>query len=468
MSLKKPDRPLNTAVTALGILAVFYSVTAAAVTVLWSQSVDCAVLCLTLFFAGAAVLLIYALYALRLNTRRPVRDRLNCWYLLTFVPAALVLIALELYGGYLLNTVNVRRDRLNDLYYKELDEEKLCTALMTGADPQDEFYQKSSPQEILKSGKVPKFRGVYSGDFATSFADGGKIYLKLGRYSLQQMKIAAEKRDSSAFLKYAKQSARIIVRAAGTLRDPEHAASILAKEFSSILQESLTATFPEGENFKQLLTLLGELRERYENGMLNNIIYDTQAALTRYDALLKKPSTIAKILKSDLSCVWSDADLLAGRLFPTVRRLRIIQDYADAVEYLHICRGVGASTYSVADKRIKALGNALNKMAEKRHFAAEAFAPDFRKHLSEAAWGQHLIENAMLACEVEHYRRENKRLPDKLTDVQSVRITAFPAGHIDGSEYKLIKGKFKDKSGKEYSGYAISVPTGSFVITDRK
>ena len=345
MSLKKPAHPLNCAVISLGILFFFYSCMASVVTMLWYLSIDCTAACIIIFFAGALALSGYALYSLRLNSKRAVRDRLNYWSLLSFVPAAIIISALELYGGYVLNTANVRRDRLNAFFFKELDDEKLCAAFMSGADPQSEPYLSGKPEDILKSGTIPKFRGIYSGDFASSFTDGGKVYLKLGRYTIRKMRESADKRDSENFIKYAGLSSKTICRAAAGVRDPERAAVILANEFISLLQESVTANFPDDKNFPALISSLYELREGFENGMVSNIIYDTQAAVTRYDALLRNCAGISKILNADMTPVWSDADIIAGRLFPTARRLRIIKDYAVGIDYLHVFRGAGSSVY---------------------------------------------------------------------------------------------------------------------------
>ena len=107
-------------------------------------------------------------------------------------------------------------------------------------------------------------------------------------------------------------------------------------------------------------------------------------------------------------------------------------------------------------------------MKNLRHFAALAFVPDFRRAMMDAAWEQHRIDNACLACEIEVFRRVNKRMPKNFEEVQSSRLMTCPNGHIEGSKYTLLKGRFKDKSGREYAGYSLTVPTGSFVITDRK
>lgn len=468
MSLKKLEHPLNAAVLLIGAISFVYAVSATATAVLWSKSINCASIVLPLFSIVTLSLAVLTLYFLRQNAKKAVRDRLNYWTLLSFIPAVLILALLELYSSYLLNTTNVSRNRLNEFYYKELNEELLCGRFMSGENPQAEPYLNGSAEEILKSGKVPRFRGVYSGDFSSSFSDGGKVYLKLGRYALDKLKDAAQRRNSKDFEKYAKLSSKIIYYAARGIRDPERAAIILAKEFTAILQDSVTTNFPETENFDNIVSSLNDLRERFEDAMLGNIIYDTQSTLNRYDALLSKPSSIGQVLDTELSPVWSDTDIIAGKLFPSARRLRLINDYTAAVGYLHICRSVGTSIYSAANSRLEVLNNKLDEMKKNRHFAALAFVPDFRRGMMDAAWEQHRIENACLAGEIEVFRRVNKRLPKNFEEVQSHRLMTFPNGHIEGSKYTLLKGRFKDKSGNEYAGYALTVPTGSFVITDRK
>lgn len=468
MSLRKPKHPLNTAVISLGVLFFFYACMMAVTAILWHKSIDCSAVCTAIFFAGAVVLSGYALYSLRLNSRQAVRDRINYWSLLTFIPAAVIIAVLELFSGYIINTANVNRDRLNDFFYKELDEEKLCAKFMVGEDPQSKLYQSENIQEMLKSGKVPKFRGIYSGDFATSFTDGGKVYLKIGRYAIEKMREAAAKRDSGSFVKYTGLCCQTICHAAEGIRDPEHAAEILAKELVPLLQESVTANFPDDKNFRRFTAYLYELREGFENGMMSSLIYDTYSVLNRYDFLLSNNAGISQVLNADMTPVWSDADIIAGKLFPTARRIRIADDYTEGINYLQIYRGTASSVYSAANQRIEALGKALDKLKKQRCHISAAFVPDIRAHLLSAAKIQHSIENAWLACEIELFRREYKRLPDKLEEVQHGRIMSFPSGHLDGTAYTLVKGKFKDRNGKEYSGYALTVPTGNFVITDRK
>ena len=468
MSLKKPEHPLNASVLSLGALFTFYAVMSAATAILWSFAVNCAAATVGVFFIGAVLLLAYALYCLRQNSKRAVRDRLNIFTLLAFIPAVLILVAVELYGGYLRNTVSVSRNRLYEYFYKELDEEKLCTEFMSGANPQEEPFLSGKAEDILKMKTVPKFRGVYSGDFASSFSDGGKVYLKLGRYAVSQLKEAAKKGDSAEFVKYGILNRKVIAAASRAIRDPERAAFILADEYAKALQECVTANFPDDRSFEQLTVALADTREGFANNITNNIIYDTQAALNRYDALIKNTSDISRILNADLEPVWSDADLIAGRLFPVARRLRLTQDYAAGMEYLHSLRAVGTSVYSAGSKRIEALSKKLDEIKKQRHFVSLAFAPDIRRHIAESAVAQHRIENAYLACEIELFRRQNKRMPKNFEELHSLRLTGFPDSIIDGSKYTLLKGRFNDKSGKEYSGYALNVPTGSFVITDRK
>ena len=216
MTLKNLKFPLNTAIAAVGMILFVYSICAVVLSCLWQNSADGSLFCVVFFAATALVLLVFAAVSLRENSKRIVRDRFK---LLSIVPAAaavLVIAGLELYNGYNLNTVNVKRKRLHELYYGELDEVKLCTNLLSGTDPAQEPYNSGSAEDILKGG-VPKFKGVYTGDLGNSFGDGGKIYLKLGTYAVEQMRKARAAKDSGAYIKAVELAVKINRNAAAAV-----------------------------------------------------------------------------------------------------------------------------------------------------------------------------------------------------------------------------------------------------------
>jgi hypothetical protein len=468
MSLKKPQHPLNSAITSLGGVFCIYTIASVVTAILWSKAIDAALWCIIGFTVPSLLLVAYAAYCLRLNARSAVRDRFNYWSLAVFIPAVLVCVVLELFSGYTVNTANLRRKRLNELYLQQLDDEKLCTRLLTGVNAADEQYKNIDPAAIFKTGKVPMFKGVYSGDLASSFGDGGKLYLILGRYAANEMRKAAEKRDSEAFAANVKNMVRVMANAAACIRDPENSALILGREFHDILQSSVTAHFPDKNRLLNCLEALGYLRDVFESGIMSSTLYDTQSVLSRYDKLLKNSSRVNTMVNDDLTPVWSDIDIVAGKLFPLSRRSRLAFEYAAAVDLLNDYRGVVSSVSSSVDSRIKLLNGRFEKLKQNRHFSVLAMVPDIRSQLVKAGRVQHLIENAQMACEVEYYRRSNFRLPASLEDIKSSRMMFIPTGHLDGKDYSIVKGRFKDKDGKTYSGYSLSVPTGSFVITDKK
>ena len=93
--------------------------------------------------------------------------------------------------------------------------------------------------------------------------------------------------------------------------------------------------------------------------------------------------------------------------------------------------------------------------------------PDIRPKLYSAGVVQHKIENAYLAIETELFRRNKKRLPDKIDELVNSRLMYGIEGHIDGKAYSIIKGRFKDKSGKSYPGYAVTSTGSSVVVIDK-
>lgn len=459
---------MNAAIIAVGGIFCLFSCFSVLTSVLWAYGIDCAKWSLAGFAVPVLLLAVYAVYCLRCNSKSMVRDRLNYWVLTAFAPALLIYIGLELFTGYQLNTANIKRKRLNEYYYQELDDEKLCSRLLTGADPAAEPYKSGTPEEILKSGKVPQFKGVYTGDLMSSFGDGGKVYLRLGKYTAQKMKKAAEKRDSAEFAEQTGNMVKILVRSAGCVRDPEKSALILGRELCEILQKYVTVHFPDKTGLDKSIEAVNYLRERFEAHLLGYVIYDTQSVLSAYDALLKDPGRISKMVNSDLAPIWSDIDIVAGKLFPAARRSRLVGDYAAAVDMLNVYRSVASTCSSSVTGRLKGISDKLVKLQSARCYVALALLSDMRPELQSAGAVQHLIENAQMAMEVELYRRERNSFPKTLDDIKSGRLMYIPNGHIDGSEYRIVKGKFKDSSGKEFAGYALTVPTGSFVITDHK
>lgn len=468
MSLKKPQHPLNAAVISIGVIFSWFALMSVLTAVLWHFAVDCAAFTVTLFFAGTLLLAGYALYALKLNSASQVRDRLKALSFLAFLPAILLIAALELWSGYVVSKAHFQRKRLNDYYYGELDDDKLCARLMAGEDPEKEPFKSGSADEIMKSGKVPEFRGVYSGDFATSFGDGGKVYLRMGRELLDRMKEAGEKRNSEEFADCAEKFAKVLNRASGCLRDPENAAVRLGTQFVQVFQEHVTIHFPATSELDRCVAALSWMKENFEPNTLSFITYDTQSVLTGFDKLLDDNSRVGKMVTSDLTPVWSDMDILAGRLFFSARRNRIVNDYSKCMELLNIYRGIASTFTTSVNRKVNAVTNRFDKLSKERRTIVLLYVPDIREQVRSIGKVQHLIENAALAGEIELHRRKNKTLPAKLEEFQTGRIMAFPNSHIDDSKYELVKGRFKDKSGKEYSGYALKDKTGIFVITDRK
>ena len=467
MIWKKTKQPLNAAIITIGFILLFYSICAAVLTGMWYNAVDGAVFCVTSFVVVAVLLLILAVLFLRENSKRPVRDRFKYWSLIPSAAAVIVIVCVELYNGYILNTADVKRKRLGEFFYGELDETKLCAALLSGKDPSSEPFASGKAADIIKSEGVPKFKSIYTGDLASSFGDGGNVYTKLGNHSIQLMRDAAAKRDSKAFVEASALSAKIIANAASVLKDPSGAALKLGNDYVQVLQESVTTTFPADSDFEKFLEKLNTLRETYSYSHHRDVVFYTFSILSRFDRLLKKGSAIGSVTDGKGMPLWSDFDLFSGNLFPTARRGRIIADYVQCVSALNVLRVASVSGTMTVKTRIESLNKLFDGFQKKKHFICLALIPDNRARFVMVGAVQRKLEGAHFACEVEFYRRTLKKLPAKLEDAASPRMMSIPVCHIDGSQYQLIKGRFKSASGV-HPGYALQTASGSFVIVDRR
>lgn len=466
MKLKNLKFPLNTAIAAVGMILFVYSICAVVLSCLWQNSADGSLFCVVFFAATALVLLVFAAVSLRENSKRTVRDRFK---LLSIVPAAaavLVIAGLELYNGYNLNTVNVKRKRLHELYYGELDEVKLCTNLLSGTDPAQEPYNSGSVEDILKGG-VPRFKGVYTGDLGNSFGDGGKIYLKLGTYAVEQMRKARAAKDSGAYIKAVELAVKINRNAAAAVNDPANSGVKLGRLFVLALQETVDTDFPADDDFEKLAEEVSSLRESFEYSSFGNVICFTSSILGNFDRLLADNSGIGKMLDRSGAPLWSERELFAGRLFPSARRSRLIKDYQECISAMNLLRGVTSSSTITVKKKIDYLISNAADLRKKKCFVTLALTPELNGRVFEVGAVQRMLEGAHLAIEVEAYRRRHKKMPQSLENVAGGRLLSLPVCHIDGAPYELVKGKFKSASGV-YSGYAVKTQAGSFVIVEKR
>ena len=464
MSFKKPSHPLNTAIVMLSLAVCLHAVFTILLMALWICKVDCAALLTGVFLLLALLLIAYSAYALYCNTSSMCRDRFQLRSLTGLAVAGVLYAAAGLFNGYCINKINHAKERLEVHYYGILDDDKLCTEIMRGEDPADSKYTEKSPGEILKNG-IPKFRGVYTGSFLDSFGDGGKLYIMLGRYCIAEMKKAYDANDSKAFGTHAQNTAKIIQNASQALRDPEQSARIITAEYISALQECLTSRFPEGRDFEKVVRALAVLHSNFEHNQLKEIVYLTQSVLNRYRSVLDGKEPVSAVMTNQNQTAWSEADLFAAKIFYPAGRNRLINDYGAAIELLNTYRIMRSAGGSSLKDRIKILSARREKLKAARHNIALALIPDIRSALAAPGHAQSLINTAHLAVELELYRRDNGVLPAELSHIENPRLMSIPNGHIDGSAYKIIKGRFlNSRDKKEYAGYAVSVPGYFFAI----
>ena len=327
MSFMKPDRPLRSAVAALALIALLYSIFTLLFALIWRYAVNITGVLTGVFFALAALLGVFAAINFVRYRKMAEREAFSCRLLLWFLPALLIYAGFELYNGYIANTSDVLRDKLNTSCFKQLDETKLCEQLLSGEDPENEIYSKTSASKLL-DGKIPKFRGIYTGDLASSFGTGGEVYLRLGRAAMAEMKVAAMKRDSAAYLEAISRFAKVLARASAVPNDPLRSGATLVNEFISSLESEISMSFPNDEAMNKIASMLFETHENFESRVMNHVLNVIQGTFTRFDALKASPEKIDR-LKNPVTgkTAWSSAESFAGKLFPAARRNRLTRDY---------------------------------------------------------------------------------------------------------------------------------------------
>ena len=440
MSLAKPERPLKAAVAALAAAAFLYAVFTLLFMVVWRYGIGITGVLTSLFLALEAVLMIYAVWNIIRHAKSSEREKFSCRTLFLFLPAVLIYAGLCLYTGYLANTAEVNREKLNNNCYKQLDETKLCESLLSGEDPEDEKFTKSDAAKLL-DGKIPHFKGMYTGDLTSSFGTGGKVYLRLGKQALAEMKSAASRRDSAAYKNAAERFAKVLVRAAGVVNDPESTAVILAGEFVKRLESDLSMSFPDDQTMLDIASLLFECRERFESSVMNYTLYVLQGTLSRFDTLKASPGKIADILDPATGKpVFSDVENFAGVLFPAARRYRLIYDYTTCINFLNNQRAAASSAFASLSSRLAQMDKDCARCRELNVPLTLALAIDLKPLVTRTALAATGIENALLAVKVENYRRKNKSMPDTLDDVKGSLLQDIPKCHADGSEWRVESG----------------------------
>ena len=440
MSLMKPAHPLKSALAALAAAALLYTVFTLLFAVIWKYGINISGILTALFLAAAAVLVFYSAVNFIRYFRSSEREKFSCRTLFLFLPAVLIYAGFELYTGYLSNTAEVNRDKLNKNCFKRLDETKLCEALLSGEDPENPVFHKTGAAEML-NGRLPRFRGIYTGDLATSFGTGGKIYLRLGRQALAEMKNAAAKRDSAGYHTATVRFAKVLARAAAVLNDPECAAITLAGEFVRRLESDVSMSFPDDDTMYQMSSAVFECRENFESSIMEFTLYVLQGTLSRFDALKSSPGKIDGMLDPAAgNPVWSSSEIFAGSLFPAARRNRLANDYFVCINYLNNQRVSANSVFSTLNSRLEQMKKTNARCRELNARITSSIASDLSPLMTRAALAQTGIENALIALEVENYRRKNKRLPASLEDIQNNLLQSIPPCHADGSAWRLESG----------------------------
>lgn len=445
MSFVKPDRPLKSAVTALALTALLYALSAVIVTLVWIYDIKISAALAGVFLAAAALAGVYTVVNLIRHFRSSEREAFSYRLLLLFLPAVLIYAGLELYTGYLSNTADVNLNKLNNSCYKQLDENKLCERLLSGEDPESEFYTKTSAAKLL-DGSIPKFRGIYTGDLATSFGSGGKVYLRLGREAFSRMKVAAMGRDSEAYLAAVKSFAKVLVKAASVSNDPDRSGEKLVNEFIDRLEQDLSMSFPNDDAMGKIGSMLFECRENFEPYVMEHVINVLQGTLTKFEGLKSSPGKIAALVDPATGKpVWSAGEVFAGNIFPAARRNRLTRDYSVCIKLLNNQRAVAGSAFSTLSSRLEQMKKNLSRCAELNAPVTLALYTDIDGLMKTTALAQTRIENALIAVEVENYRRSKKRMPSELDDIKNGLLQEIPPCHADGSKWILESGVTSSK-----------------------
>ena len=446
----KPDRPLKSAVAALALIALLYSIFTLLFALIWRYGVNITGVLAGVFIVLAALPGVFAAVNFIRYRKMAEREVFSCRLLLWFLPALLIYVGFELYNGYLANTADVLREKLNTSCFKQLDETKLCEQLLSGEDPENEIYHKTDASKLL-DGKIPKFRGIYTGDLATSFGTGGEVYMRLGRAAMAEMKVAAMKRDSAAYLDAIARFAKVMARASAVPNDPLRSGATLMNEFISSLESDISMSFPNDEAMKKIASMLFETHENFEARIMNHALNVIQGTFTRFDALKDSPEKISRLLNPVTGKpAWSSAEVFAGKLFPAARRNRLIRDYEVCVRFLGNQRAAAVSVVSNLSLRLEQLKKNYARGCELNVPVTLALYTDISALMISAANAQTRIENALIAVEVENYRRRKQRMPEKLDDIKNGMLQEIPTCHADGSAWQLEVGR-------------ISVPTSNSI-----
>lgn len=451
----KPERPLKSAVAALALAVLLYSVFTIVFAVVWQNGINLSGVLAGVFLASEAIILFFFAANLVRHLKKSDREVFSYRLLFWFLPAVLLYAGFEFYTGYLSNTAGVNWTKLNNSCYKQLDENKLCEKLLSGEDPENEIYH-NTPAAKLLGGKIPKFRGIYTGDLATSFGAGGKIYLRLGRSALAGMKVAALKRDSKAYLASVKDFARVLVRSAAVPNDPKRSGETLVNEFIDRIEQDLSMSFPDDEAMSKMGSMLYECRENFEANVMDHVLNVVQGTFTRFDALKAAPEKLENLLDPrNGKPVWSEGEIFAGKLFPAARRNRLIYDYSVCIRLLSSQRSAACSVFSPLSKRLEQMKTAYDKCGVLNAPVSRALFTDISSLMSSTALAQTRIENALIAVEVENYRRKNGKMPAKLEDIKNSLLQDIPPCHADGSAWILESGRVSSKAG---SGVVSGIP----------
>ncbi|MBO5900127.1 MAG: hypothetical protein J6Q80_05265, partial [Lentisphaeria bacterium] len=343
------------------------------------------------------------------------------------------------------NTADVNLDKLNNSCYKQLDETKLCEKLLTGEDPENEIYLKTAAAKLL-DGNIPKFRGIYTGDLATSFGSGGKVYLRLGRQAISEMKAAAMERSSEAYLAAVKRFSKVLVKSSAVSNDPDRSGEKLVNEFIDRIGQDLSMSFPDNDAMSKMGSMLFECRENFEPYVMDHVINVLQGTLTRFEGLKSSPGKIAGLVNPVTGKpVWSAGEIFAGCVFPAARRNRLVRDYSVCINLLNSQRAVATSAFSPLSRRLEQMKKSYSRCIELNAPITLAVYTDINRLMTTTAFAQTRVENALIAVEVENYRRRNGRMPADLEDIKNSLLQEIPPCHADGSKWNLESGVLSSK-----------------------
>ena len=126
MSIMKPERPLKSAVAALALAVLLYSVFTIVFAVVWQNGINLSGVLAGVFLASEAIILFFFAANLVRHLKKSDQEVFSYRLLFWFLPAVLLYAGFEFYTGYLSNTAGVNWTKLNNSCYKQLDENKLC------------------------------------------------------------------------------------------------------------------------------------------------------------------------------------------------------------------------------------------------------------------------------------------------------------------------------------------------------